>query len=342
MKNKKSIVVLLVILILLTILFAIYICLTNIAAKKANEFLKAFSEFEIDSEELTTGKYYNFSNHKNTITDTAISEGIVFKDADGDIQVISNIKINGMYCALENGEFKCSIFNKKDTNIQNIPEYDEYEIGEAVALNNDLKCHVVNSSSKYSRYVTVILDERVDINQDGFTMDTNSDEDPDRIPFDTTGSKKYDINSKTNIGYYIENTFKKSLTSFSTILDIRLLSTDEYEKVTEILNIESLSDQQIDAMWETEDEILNSIKWMEQSPRPYGKLKTIKITDKQYKNLMPSWLYNSFSGNFWVIDSENGEPTTIVWNGAGYASVDSNVGYSLKPVITLSKDNIKK
>jgi len=342
MKNKGRLLISIGLLLIVILLISVYIILITITDKKANEFLYALKKYEFDLEELTTGQYYDFSKQNNDITDVNIVEGIIFKEVDGDIKIISNIKINGMYCKLEEGKFESSIFNKKGTNVESIGEYDEYEIGEAVVLNNNLKCHVINSSSKYSAYVTVILDERVDINGDGFTMGTSDTGDPDRIPFDISGNKEYDVNSKSNIGYYIENTYKKSLTSFSNIFEIRLLTTNEYEKIVEVANISSLTEEQKSSMFETENQVLNSINWMEESNRPYSKLGKIKITDSQYAKLMPNWLYNSFSGNFWIIDSDNDKATTVVWSGDGYVSVKTTTGYSLKPIITLSKDNIKK
>lgn len=342
MKNKKGLLIAIGLLLIVILLISVYIILITITDKKANEFLYALKKYEFNLEELTTGKYYDFSQQNNNITYVDIAEGIVFKDVDGDIKIISNIKINGMYCKLEDGKFESSIFNKKDTNVESIGEYNEYEIGEAVVLNNNLKCHVINDSSKYSSYVTVILDERVDVNGDGFTMGTSDTDDPDRIPFDTSGNKKYDVNSKSNIGYYIENAYKKSLTTFSNIFEIRLLTMNEYEKIVEVGNINPLTEEQKSSMLETENQVLNSINWMEESNKPYSKLGTIKITDSQYAKLMPNWLHNSFSGNFWVIDSDNNKATTVIWSGDGYVNVKATTGYSLKPVITLSKDNIKR
>lgn len=334
MKKSKIIVIILVVLALGLIGAFGYIYID--ANKKANEFLEQVKVYKKDLTELTTGDYIDFSVDKNPVTKAKISEGVVFVDADRSLKVISNIKINGFYCTMSDGKFDCNLFNKKDDNLTQVEEMKEYSVGEAITLADGSKWHTINSSSKYSKYVTLIMDGRVDINGDNFTMDLGSTSDPDRIPFDKGGQRAYDVTRSGNIGYYLENDYKSTLSKFTDVVEVRLLSADELEKIKEVTGIDVLTDTQKDVMMNTEEEIRNQIGLYYDDRQAY--YTPIQLNELQYKNLMPNWLFNSFSGNFWLYTGK--KVSTAVWDGNGYTTPKATTGYSLKPVITLSKSNL--
>lgn len=325
--------------ILLILIGAGYMVFTNSVVNKADKLMEKIIKYKIPAEELSTGKYVDFSTDKNEFTKAKIEEGIIFKDEDDKVFVLSNIKIDGLYCVYGE-ETHCSLFNKKDTGLKEVVEYNEYKIGEAVTLKDGTKWHIIHNSDKYSKYVVLLRDERVDVNGDGFTVDTSTVSDPDRIPFDKNKNKKYDSTLEGNIGYYIENTYKPSLTQISNINEIRLLTSLELEALRDAIGFDGLTEEEIQNMMQVEDELLESIEWMYYSPRPVERLKDIRITQEQYNKLMPHWLYNASSGNYWVIN-EKGKPITAVWSGDGYTTPKPTTGYSLKPVIIINKENLQ-
>ena len=172
---------------------------------------------------LQTGVYYDLSKTTFDYKGEKPSEGIIFLDEDGSVQVFSNIKIKGKYCVFRSDHFDCSIKYKKDSNISKKANYKEYSVGDAVTLLDGTKWHVINDSSHYSKYVTLIKDERVDVDGNNDVLLIPGDE----IAFDVDKKKKYDVTKEGNIGYYIENTYRKSLTSLQDILTIRILTEDE-------------------------------------------------------------------------------------------------------------------
>ena len=119
-----------------------------------------------------------------------------------------------------------------------------------------------------------------------------------------------------------------------------MLSKKEYEAIREAIGFTELTELQIQDMVQTEDELLESIQWMYEHPRPVERLKNIKITEEQRAKLMPHWLHNASSGNFWLI-SQNGKPCTAVWSGNGYTTPKPTTGYSLKPVMVIEKLNVQ-
>ena len=82
-------------------------------------------------------------------------------------------------------------------------------------------------------------------------------------------------------------------------------------------------------MVNTEDELLESIQWMYESLCLVERLKNIVIT--QQTKLMPHWLGNASSGNFWVIN-EKVKTRIAVWRVDGYTTPKPITCYSLKPV----------
>lgn len=316
-----------------------YIYLVYDATEKANKLLNSFESYKFDLTKLSTGIYVDFSKDNNVFTKSKITEGKIFLDVNKKFKIISNIKINGVYCSLAESKFKCSLFNNADTNLVSYTDNKEYKVGDAVTLYDGSTWHVINDSSKYSDYVTLFKDQRVDINGDNIVLCTGSTTEPDRIPFDKNGFKKYDVTSEGNVGYYLENVYKKSLSNLTDIYEMRLIYIDELESVKERIGFTSLTDEEAQTMTDTTFALLDSIYWDYEFPRPVERLAQIKITDEQYKKLMPSWLFNDFSGNYWVYPEKN-KIKAAVWFGDGYSSYKPTTGYSLKPVLVVNKKDI--
>lgn len=107
-------------------------------------------------------------------------------------------------------------------------------------------------------------------------------------------------------------------------------------KIKEVTGIDVLIDTKKNVMMNTEDEIRNQIGLFHEDGQAH--YTPIQINESQYQNLMPNWLFNSFSGNFWLYTDK--KVSTAVWDGNGYTTPKVTTGYSLKPVITLSKSNL--
>lgn len=306
----------------------------------ANKLYSNIENYNFDIDNLESEKMFDFSTSKY-FEQKHISEGLIHKDSNGKISILSNIKVLGLYCEYNN-KMHCGITKQKGSNTEQSVKTQKYSIGQAIRLNDNTKWHVISDSSEYSNYVTLIRDERLDINGDGFVVDTGSEDDPDRIPFDKSGSKEYSVDSESNIGYYLNNTYKNSITNLDDILEIRLPHKEEIDNLKYAIGFDSsigLSQKQITEMSEVEEAVLQSIKWMDEYPRPVDKLTNVVITSEQYEKLMPHWLYNSLSGNY-LIHPYKGKLYTEIWNGTGIIGAKPTTGKSLKPVITLNKSNI--
>lgn len=312
--------------------------LSDITTKKANELIESFNKYEFDLEKLETGMLFDFKDNNYGLIDQNIDDGKIFLDVNRNIKILSNIKINGMYCSFKNNKFNCSFFNDKNTEILEYKATSEYKVGDKITLFDNSKWHVINDSSKYSDYVVLLRDERVDINKDNFTIDLHILTDPDRIPFDVNKSKKYDVSKNGNIGHYIENTYRKEFAKSSDVYEIRLLYSAELESIRERVNFNQLTNDQIDIMIQTEEDVLSSIDW--EYHRDKKRLSEIRISSEQYSKLMPHWLYNAFSGNYWLYPEGNKVKVTV-WSGDGsYASPKPTTGYSLKPVVVINKKDL--
>lgn len=339
MKKKTLIIVVTIITIILIGLIGYYIYLSNDANEKALKLVKKVKEYEFIEEELKTGKHIDLSKDKIKGINFEINEGKLFVDEDKEITLFSDVVINGLTCKDIFNKPNCSIFNSKNEFALDMIVYKKYNVGDIVTLKDDSKWYVIHDTDEYSKYVYLMQDKRIDINKDGFTVDVGSLSDPDRIPFDKNGSKKYDETVQGSVAYYLENDYRNSMT-LNNILDFRLLTLNELEAIKEKINFEVLTEKQKLDMMEAENEILDSIKFFSESPRPFHKLKDIIIDAEQNSKLMPHWLFNSNSGNFWVMDGK--KAITATWDGNGYAIVKATTGYGLKPVMLISKDNIKE
>lgn len=334
--NKKLIIALVALLVIIVLSVGGIFFIQMDANKKANDFYENLEKYYSSLNVNETGLYIDFSKDKNPVTDTEIKEGIVFYDIDKKLYVLSNLKINGTYCLFKNDKFSCGLFNKENQEVSKLDSYPVYEIGTAVILHDNSSWHVIHSSGEYSKYVTLIKDYRLDINNDNFLVDIGATNDPDRIPFDTNGNKKYDATIQGNVGYYLENTFKPTLTSYGNVLDVRLPNFVELEKVKEVIGLDKLTDQQRTDMQDAEFEVHDLIGLTYDDTIP--SFEPIEISEDMLARLNPHWLFNAYSGNYWVLDGN--KIRTATWDGDGYSSRKPTTGASVKPVITVSKDMI--
>ena len=338
MKNTKPVVIFSLVALLLCVIGG-YIFIVIDANSKAEKVAKAINKYEIDKTELVTGKHLDLTKDKLKGIDFKIGRGKLFIDEDKEVTIYEEIMIDGLVCKNIFDKPNCSITNPRNGLMPEIQMFKSYEVGEQVTLKDDSKWYVIHDSDKYSKYVVLMQDRRIDINEDGFTMDTGSLNDPDRVAFDPYGSKKYDENKEGTVAYFIENTYRNSL-YLEDILDFRLLTLEELEAIKERINFKPLSEDTIQQMMDTETKLLDSIYFYHESPRPFHKLKDIVVTPEQEKALIPHWLFNFCSGNFWVMDGN--KATTAVWNGDGYATPKATTKYSIKPVMVIRKENIKE
>ena len=334
---NKKVMIILIILIAVLILFVggcFFIQLD--ATKKANDFYDKLDKYYSTLEVNETGLYLDFSKNKNPVTKAKISEGIVFYDVDKKFYVISNLKINNTYCFFKNEKFSCGLFNKKDQEVSKIDKQDAYTVGTGVKLADNSSWHVIHKSSEYSGYVTLIRDYKLDINNDNFLVDIGSTKDPDRIPFDENGIKKYDTNAKGNVGYYLENTFKPTLSTYGNVFEVRLPNLDELERLKEDIGFSTLTEEQRADMEAAQFEIHDLIGLYHDNTVPY--FEPVEISEELKTRLNPHWLFNSYSGSYWV---EYGKKIRSAgWDGDGYTVKKPTTGASVKPVITVSKDMI--
>ena len=338
MKNSKPVVIFSLVALLLCVVGG-YIFVTIDANSKADKLAAAIKKYKIDKAELITGKHLDLTKDKLKGIDFKVDKGKLFIDEDNEITIYQDIMIDGLVCKNILDKPNCSIINPRNGLMPEMQMYKTYEIGEEITLKDDSKWYVIHKSDEYSKYVILMQDKRIDINEDGFTVDTGELEDPDRMAFDTYGSKNYDEKKEGTVAYYIENTYRSSL-YLDDILDFRLLTLEELEALKEKINFKPLSGDTVTNMMNVETQVFDSIYFTYESPRPYHKLKDIVITKEQHNALMPHWLFNSYTGNFWIMDGDKAK--TAVWNGDGYTTPKATTKYSVKPVMIIKKENIKE
>lgn len=338
MKNCKGIVIFSLAALLLCVVGG-YIFIVNDANIKAKKLAKALKNYKIEEKELITGKHLDLTKDKIKGIKFKIDQGKLFIDEDKDITIYEDIMIDGVVCKNIFDKPNCSVTNPKNGLMPEMEMFKSYEIGQTVTLKDEIVWYVIHNSDRYSKYVVLMQDKRIDINEDGFTVDIGETTDPDRIAFDSYGSKKYDEDKEGTVGYFLEKTYR-SILGLDNVLDFRLLTLEELEALKSRINFSSLTENQILKMTNAEQEIFESVEFYYESPRPFHKLKDIKITEQQHQALMPHWLFNAYSGNFWIMDGSKAK--TAVWNGDGYTSPKATTGYSLKPVMVIKKDNIKE
>lgn len=321
---KKGIVVIVIILVLLGVGYG---CLYFYSNQEYKKIMNKVEQYDTLKEISSTGVIFDFSSDSKI--KSSATAGKIFKDVNGDIKIIENIKILLLNCN-ENG---CKLFNSGENNSSS-DLTDKYEIEDPIILKDGTKWHVIKESSEYSNYISLVRDERLDINGDGISITTGMANEPDRKAFDTSGSKKYDDKSPTNLGYYLNTTYKSSLTKLNDIIEIRILDVKEIENIVNETNISGLSAEQVRDMQDTEEELIGFAG----SDYDFGRLKTLQISQEQYQKLNPHWLWNGFSGNYWV--TKGNSVTTEIWSGFGTANYKATTPAGVKPVIVLNKSNI--
>ena len=149
-----------------------------------------------------------------------VTGGKIFKDIDGKIIVLSNLKIDDIYCIYENDKFECDESYKEDTGITEFNAQKVYYIGDVVTLSDGSTWRVVRDSSKYSEYVSLLSD----------TILFNPVNGNNLWSFSPSGNKKYDVEDERSIAYYLDPKYKRLL-SYDGIYDARLLSYHEHNKI---------------------------------------------------------------------------------------------------------------
>ena len=98
---------------------------------------------------------------------------------------------------------------------------------------------------------------------------------------------------------------------------------------------------------EVKADIIANIDVIKSDPNPLAKLTRLRqatgytglLSSDIQDKLMPHWLFNGYTGNFWVIYEYN-KIRTAVWDGDGYTTRKPTTGASLKPIITIEKTSI--
>lgn len=235
-----------------------------------------------------------------------IEEGKVFVDANGDIKIISNIKIRELYCTYKEDKFDCNRVNDANTGLENV-DNKVYKIGDAVTLKDGSLWHVIGDSSMYSNYVTLLYDGV--LKTDKYASRTFNDDYEDGFPFDTSGLRDLDKERSGNIMYYLYNEYLPSL-GLGDDAEVRIMYEEEYVKLMEKIDRSSLN-----------EEMLNT---------------------EEVKH----WFYNHTLGNWWIFSEDEYGLKTVIWSNGfmegndGFAISDVQFRYYVRPVITINKNNL--
>ena len=220
---KKAIIIVIILLVLVVAGVFGWMC---VASNIANTVYQRIEKYKFDVNNLESEKLFDFSTSRYFNQDK-VSEGIIHKDSNQKISIISNLKVLGMYCEYDS-QMNCGFSKSRTGHTDNVSKKQSYAIGDGVRLRDLSSWHVISDSSEYSDYITLIRDERLDINGDGVVITTGTVDNPDRIPFDKEGSNKYSVDSPSNVGYYLNVTYKDSL-NYDDIVEIRLPYKEEIE-----------------------------------------------------------------------------------------------------------------
>lgn len=235
-----------------------------------------------------------------------IEEGKVFVDANGDIKIISNIKIRELYCTYKEDKFDCNRVSDANTGLENV-DNKVYKIGDAVTLKDGSLWHVIGDSSMYSNYVTLLYDGV--LKTDKYASRTFNDDYEDGFPFDTSGLRDLDKERSGNIMYYLYNEYLPSL-GLGDDAEVRIMYEEEYVKLMEKIDRSSLN-----------EEMLNT---------------------EEVKH----WFYNHTLGNWWIFSEDEYGLKTVIWSNGfmegndGFAISDVQFRYYVRPVITINKNNL--
>lgn len=206
----------------------------RILSKAANDFFDENDFFEDKFKVLEEGILIDFSDdyyelyydyeddyeYENHYYNFILEEGILFKDLDGEISVISNIKIDGIYCIYENEKFDCNKKYNNKSNIDEIKNEGVYKIGDSVTMSDGSKWIVIKDSSRYSDYVTLI--------SEGAYLNPNTN---DYLwSFSPSGNLFYNKREEGSIAYYLDSEAKR-LVKYENLYESRLLSVDEFDSL---------------------------------------------------------------------------------------------------------------
>ena len=338
MKKSKIIAIIIVVILLIIVVGVVgyNLYLVDDATKKAEEIYLKAKTYTESPESMLTGAYFDFSSFENQLTKAKVTEGVIFIDEDHSISTYSNLKINDMYCT-NNGEVKCGKKIKKDDNVVVPPTHKEYFIGDAIQLADGSGWHVVHRSTNDSKYVMLMKDTRIDYNGDGFLVDIGGTADPDRVPFDTSGSRQFDVTKPSNIGYYLNNTYKNSLSSYVNVLEVRIPTVNELILIEQAVGFTGLTEEQRINYQNSSFEVHDLIGLYYDDTVPY--FEPIEITEDLHAKLFPHWLYNAYSGNYWLINGKN-SIRTAVWDGSGVTTYKPTTAGSIKPIIVVEKSSL--
>lgn len=270
---------------------------------KDDNYLLDLKEGIIFDLSLTSDKEELFEDDEVLET---IEEGKIFVDTNGNVKIISNIKVGDLYCNYKDDKFDCNRTNTADTGIENI-DYKVYKIGDAVTLKDGSNWHVIGDSSKYSNYVTLLYDDV--LKTDKYVGRKFNDDYEDGFPFDTAGLRDLDRERTGNIMYYLYNEYLPTL-NLAEDTEIRIMYEEEYIKLMEKIDRSSLK-----------EEMLNT---------------------EEVKH----WFYNHTLGNWWIFSEDEYGLKTVIWsNGfmegnAGFAVSDVQFRYYVRPVITINKNDL--
>lgn len=254
--------------------------------------------------ESTIDDYFYYFDDKGLI-----EEGKLFIDIYNEVTVISNLKMDEVYCIYKDDKFDCSRDYKKNTGV-NSASNKKYQIGDAVTLKDGSKWHVVRNSSEYSEYVYLLYDGTI-APLNTYEDNGNVDDYATGWKFDSTGRKYFWERDKNNLGYWLENDIKSQFKIDEEIY-LSILSVSEYQYLSDKLSRDGLT------------------------------------ADKLEGTTSAHWFFNHTLRCWWLYDYEDSRPVITLWNN-GYsddslgsiASVNPTSVYNLRPTMTVKKSAIQ-
>lgn len=284
----------------------------------ANDFLDEVERLKIDytgnnmetgtlldvSLATTIDDYFYYFDDKYMLT-----EGKIFLDIYNEITVVSNLKIDDVYCVYKDDKFTCSRDYKKNTDTDKI-KFASYKIGDAVTLKDGSKWHVVRNSSEYSEYVYLLYDSTI-APLNTYPDNGNVDDYDTGWQFDASNRNYYYETDSKNIAYWLENDIKDKF-KLEEDFYLSILTRDEYIYLSDNLSREGLT-----------AEVLNG-------------------------STAKHWFFNHTLRCWWLYDNDYNKASLSMWNNGFDESslgstlvVNSNSVYNLRPTMTVKKTAIQ-
>lgn len=110
--------------------------------------------------------------------------------------------------------------------------YKEFAIGDRVMLSNGSIWYVIENSDNKKSSVSILAEKTLDIDGD------NKRNSKDYMQFDKKNNTTYNENDDNNIGHYLVNTYRFTLTNISGLKKVRLLTSTEYVQIREALELD--------------------------------------------------------------------------------------------------------